>query len=88
MRKNHSIDLKIETVLKASRSGVTASKVADEMGVHIFSLYCWKKDLEIDLELEEKLRQLRKANEHLRLENAVLKKLKEYGEAKKEAFKI
>jgi len=98
MRKNHSIDLKIKAVLKASRPGITASEVAEEIGIHTFSLYRWKKelrdagllnkmpkekDLETDLVLDEKLRQLQKENEYLRMENAVLKKLKEYGEAKR-----
>ena len=98
MRKNPSVDLKIKAVLKASRPGVTASDVAAEIGIHTFSLYRWKKelrdagllnkmpkekDLDTDLKLEEKLRQLQKENEHLRMENAVLKKLKAYGEAKR-----
>lgn len=98
MRKNHSIDLKIKAVLKASRPGITASEVAKEIGIHTFSLYRWKKelrdagllnkmpkekDLETDLVLDEKLRRLQKENEYLRMENAVLKKLKEYGEAKR-----
>lgn len=98
MRKSHSIDLKIKAVLKASKPGITASEVADEIGIHTFSLYRWKKelrdagllnkmpkkkDLESDLKLEEKLRRLEKENEQLLLENAVLKKLKEYGEAKR-----
>jgi transposase len=98
MRKNHSIDLKIKAVLKASKPGMTASEVADEIGIHTFSLYRWKKelrdaglltkmpkkrDLEADLELEAKLRRLEKENEQLLLENAVLKKLKEIGDAKR-----
>jgi transposase-like protein len=52
-----------------------SSEVAQEIGIHTFSLYRWKKelhdagllnkmprkkDLEVDLELEEKLRQLKK----------------------------
>ena len=98
MSKNHSIDLKIKAVLKASKPGITASEVAEEIGIHTFSLYRWKKELRDagllnkmpkekdmtgDLGLEEKLRQLEKENQQLRLENAVLKKLKEYGDARK-----
>jgi transposase len=98
MRKNHSIDLKIKAVLKASKPGITASDVAQEIGIHTFSLYRWKKelrdagllskmpknkDLEVDLELEERLRQLEKENQRLLMENAILKKLKEYGDAKR-----
>lgn len=98
MKKNHSIDLKIKAVLKASKPGVTASEVAQEIGIHTFSLYRWKKelrdagllskmpdkkDLESDLWLEGKLRQLEKENQRLLMENAILKKLKEHGEAKR-----
>jgi transposase len=98
MRKNHSIDLKIKAVLKASKPGITASEVAEEIGIHTFSLYRWKKelrdagllskmpkkkDLETDLGLEDKLRRLQKENEQLRMENAILKKLKEYGDAQR-----
>ena len=88
MRKNHSVDIKIRAVLKACRPGVTASDVAEEIGIHTFSLYRWKKelrdagllnkmpkekDLDTDLKLEQKYKQLQKENEHLRMENAVLK---------------
>ena len=45
MRKNHSIDIKIKAVLKASRSGITANEVAKEIGIHTFSLYRWKREL-------------------------------------------
>jgi len=98
MGKKHSIDLKIKAVLKASKPGVTASEVAQEIGIHTFSLYRWKKelrdagllskmpdkkDLESDLGLEDKLRQLEKENQRLLMENAILKKLKEHGEAKR-----
>lgn len=98
MRKNHSIDIKIKAVLKASRPGIIAAEVAEEIGIHTFSLYRWKKelrdagllnkmpkekDLQSDLKLEAELKRLQRENEELRMENAVLKKLKEYGEAKK-----
>ncbi len=46
-----------------------------------------EKDFDTDLEFEEKLSQLQKENERLRIENAVLKKLKGYGEAKKNPSK-
>jgi transposase-like protein len=42
-----------------------------------------KKDLESDLALEEKLRRLEKENKRLLMENAILKKLKEHGDAKR-----
>jgi transposase-like protein len=51
MRKNHSIDLKIKAVLKASKPGVTASEVAQEVGIHTFSLYRRKKELRDALRL-------------------------------------
>lgn len=92
MKKAHSIDLKIRAVLKASRPGITASEVAQEIGIHTFSLYRWKKalrdaglldkmpkrqDLEGDLELRDQLKQLKKENKQLKMENAILKKLKQ-----------
>jgi transposase len=98
MRRNHSIDIKIHAVLKASRPGVLARDVADEIGIHTFSLYRWKKELrdaglldkmpdkidfQTDLKLKNKLRQLEKENKQLKMENAVLKKLKEIGDAKR-----
>lgn len=42
MGKNHSVDLKIRAVLKASKPGILASEVAKEIGIHTFSLYRWK----------------------------------------------
>lgn len=98
MKKKHSIDLKINAVLKASKPGITASAVAQEIGIHTFSLYRWKKelrdagllskmpkkrDIEGDLEQAEQLKQLKKENEYLKMENAILKKQKELGEAKR-----
>ena len=98
MTQKHSIDIKIKAVLKASKPGVLAADVAEEIGIHTFSLYRWKKelrdagllnkmpkkeDLEADLKYEAELKRLIKENETLRLENAVLKKAKELGEAKR-----
>lgn len=98
MRRNHSIDIKIQAVLKASRPGVLAREVAEEIGIHTFSLYRWKKELrdaglldkmpdksdfKSDLNLKNQLRQLEKENKQLKMENAVLKKLKEIGDAKR-----
>lgn len=98
MTQKHSIDIKIKAVLKASRPGVLAADVAEEIGIHTFSLYRWKKelrdagllnkmpkkkDLEGDLKYEVELKRLIKENETLRMENAILKKAKELGEAKR-----
>ncbi|MCG8056378.1 MAG: transposase [Candidatus Thiodiazotropha endolucinida] len=98
MTRKHSIDVKIKAILKASRPGVLAEEVANEIGIHTFSLYRWKKELrdagllnkipkkeelQTDLKQESELKQLRKENEALRMENAILKKAKEFGEAKR-----
>ena len=98
MTRKHSIDIKIKAVLKASRPGVLAEEVANEIGIHTFSLYRWKKELrgagllnkmpkkeelQTDLKQDSELKQLRKENEALRMENAILKKAKEFGEAKR-----
>lgn len=89
---------KIKAVLRANVTGVTAEEVASKIGIHTFSLYRWKKELrdlgvlvempkdtkvQPDADLERKLKALQKENEQLRMENAILKKLKEYGDAKR-----
>src|SRR5210317_1653589 len=98
MTHKHSIDIKIKAVLKASKPGVLAADVAEEIGIHTFSLYRWKKelrdagllnkmpkkeDLEGDLKQEAELKKLIKENKVLRMENTILKKTKELGEAKR-----
>lgn len=97
MTKPYSIDLKIKAVLEASRPDVLAEDVAIKLGIHTFSLYRWKKELrdagllskmptqkEKDdlLSLRSELKRLRKANATLEVENAILKKVKELGDAK------
>ena len=98
MKKFHPLKVKINAVLQANLPGVLAEDVAKELGIHTFSLYRWKKELrdagfigdmtdktniKNKLKQSEELKQLRKENEALKLENDVLKKLKEYGEARK-----
>ena len=103
MRKNHSIDIKIQAVLKAAMLGVLASDVGEEIGIHTFSLYRWKKELrdiglkgkmknknevKNKLEIKKELKRLEKENKQLKMENAILKKLKELDDAqKKKSFK-
>lgn len=98
MKKNYSIDIKIQAVIKAARPGVLAQEVADEIGIHTFSLYRWKKelrdagllnkmpkiiDVQSDLKLRDQLERVQKENRQLKIENAVLKKLQELGDAKR-----
>jgi transposase len=99
MRKQHTKELKIKAVIKANQPGVFAEDVAKELGIHTVSLYRWKKELrdkgwlteipenmdEIKLKLdqEKELLKPRKEVKQLRLENAVLKKQKEHGDARK-----
>ncbi len=98
MKKQYSIDIKIQAVLKAERPGILAEHVAQELGIHPFSLSRWKKELReagllnkmpkkntitTDLSLLAQVEQLKKENAHLKMENAVLKKLKEIGNARK-----
>jgi transposase-like protein len=98
MKKYYSIDIKIQAVLKAARPGVLAHEVADEIGIHTFSLYRWKKelrdagllnkmpkksDVQTDLKLRDRLGRIQKENRQLKMENAVLKKLQELGDAKR-----
>ena len=97
-KRKHPIDLKIKAVLEASKPDVLAEEVANRIGVHTFSLYRWKKELrdagllstvpkkkeENDLSnLQEELKRLRKANAQLEMENAILKKEQELGDAKR-----
>lgn len=98
MKKFHPLKVKINAVLQANLPGVLAEDIAKELGIHTFSLYRWKKELhdagligdmtdktniKNKLEQAEELKRLRKENEDLKLENDILKKLKEYGEARK-----
>ena len=99
MRKQHTKQLKIKAVIKANQPGVLAADVAKELGIHTFSLYRWKKelrdkgwlmkipddmeDIKLKLDQEKELLALRKEVKQLRLENAVLKKQKEHGDARK-----
>ena len=98
MTISHSIDLKIKAVLAASNPDVLAEDVANELGIHTYSLYRWKKELRDAgilsrmpsekekanlLSLREELRMLRKNNAKLEVENAILKKIKELGDAKR-----
>ena len=98
MKKFHPLKDKINAVLQANLPGVLAGDVAKELGVHTFSLYRWKKELrdagfigdmtdkaniQKKLDQAEELKRLRKENADLKLENDILKKLKEVGEARK-----
>ncbi len=98
MKKYYSIDIKIRAVLKVARPGVLAQEVADEIGIHTFSLYRWKKELrdagllnkmpkkievQSDLKLRDQLERVQKENRQLKMENAVLKKLRALGDAKR-----
>ena len=97
-KRGHPVGLKIKAVLEASKPDVLAEEVAAKIGIHTYSLYRWKKELRDAgllsivptkkessnlLHLREELRRLRKTNAQLELENAVLKKAKELGEAKR-----
>jgi hypothetical protein len=89
MRRYHSLSIKTLSALKVCRPGILASNVVDGLCIHIYSLYRWKKelrdaelvdkmpnkiDIQIDLALKNKPRQLEKENELPKMENAVLKK--------------
>lgn len=98
MKKFHPLKVKINAVLQANLPGVLAKDIAKELGIHTFSLYRWKKELRDagfigdmtdksninnKLKQREELKLLHKEIEDLKIENAILKKQKEYGEARK-----
>ncbi len=98
MKKTFKLEEKVRAVKKASRPGVLASQVAEEIGIHTLSLYRWKKELrdlgfnndmsnravvKKKLDTQDELRRLREENQQLKMENAVLKKLKEFDDALK-----
>ena len=98
MKKFHPLKVKINAVLQANLPGVLAEDIAKELGIHTFSLYRWKKELrdagfigdmtdksniKNKLKQREELKLLRKEIEDLKIENAILKKQKEHGEARK-----
>ena len=97
MKKFHPLKVKINAVLQANLPGVLAEDIAKELGIHTFSLYRWKKELrdtgfigdmtdksniKNKLKQREELKLLRKEIEDLKIENAILKKQKEHGEAR------
>ncbi len=101
MKKHYSIDIKIQAVLKAARPGVLAQEVADEIGIHTFSLYRWKKelrdagllnkmpekiDVQTDLKLQDQLERVQKENWQLKMENAVLKNYRSWATPKERSL--
>jgi transposase len=98
MKKIHTLEEKLRAIRKANKPGVLAKDVANEIGIHTFSLYRWKKELrdyglnrkmnnkqnvKNKLEYLKALKRLEKENKQLKMENDVLKKLKELDDAQK-----
>jgi transposase len=85
-RKSYTREYKIETVKLVTEGGASASQVADEMGIHVNTLYKWIRDLSAKPEEAfpgkghmtcsdaETIRQLKRENERLRMEREILKK--------------
>lgn len=85
-RKSYTREFKIETVKLVTEGGASAQQVADDMGIHVNTLYKWIRDLaakpdnafpgkghltSTDAEL---IRQLKRENERLKMERDILKK--------------
>ena len=98
MKKFYTLEEKLRAVRKANKPGVLAEDVANKIGIHTFSLYRWKKELreyglnekmnnkqnvKNKLEYLKSLKRLEKENKQLKMENDVLKKLKELDDAQK-----
>jgi len=83
-RKKYTDEFKRDAVrMMRNRGSRTVSQVADDLGVSANQLHRWAKELdkvvlskrnEQGETLEEEVRRLRKENERLRMERAILKK--------------
>jgi transposase len=85
-RKSYTREFKIETIKLVTEGGANANQVADDMGIHVNTLYKWIRDLSakpqdafpgkghMACSDAEMIRQLKRDNERLRMEPDILKK--------------
>lgn len=85
-RKSYTREFKIETVKLVTDGGASANQIADDMGIHVNTLYKWIRELSAKPEEAfpgkghmacseaEMVRQLKRENERLKMERDILKK--------------
>jgi transposase len=86
-RKTYTAEFRREAVRLVVEQGLTAARVAEDLGVSRNTLYSWVQELREEIEATrtgaqrsetEELKRLRKENEQLRLERDILKKAAAY----------
>lgn len=85
-RKSFTREFKIETVKLVTERGASAGQVADDMGIHVNTLYKWIREFSAKPEEAfpgkgnmassdaEIIRELKRENERLKMEREILKK--------------
>lgn len=85
-RKSFTREFKVETVKLVTDGGASANQIADDMGIHVNTLYKWIRELAAKPEGAfpgkghmacsdaEMIRQLKRENERLKMERDILKK--------------
>lgn len=86
-RRRFPKEFKLEAVRQSEREGVTARQVAEELGISDKLLYKWRREFLKEPEpsvsgdpasLQEEVKRLRRENERLLEERAILKKAIRY----------
>ncbi len=86
-RRRFPQEFKVEAVRQSEREGITARQVAQELGISEKLLYKWRRDLLKSPEpsvsgdqasLQAEVQRLRRENERLQEERAILKKAIRY----------
>jgi transposase len=86
-RRRFPQEFKVEAVRQSEREGVTSRQVAEELGISDRLLYKWRRELLKDPEppisgdqasLQAEVQRLRRENERLQEERAILKKAIRY----------
>lgn len=85
-RKSFTREYKIETVKMVTEGGASAAQIADDIGIHVNTLYKWIREFSTKPEEAfpgkgnlatsdaEMIRELKRENERLKMEREILKK--------------
>lgn len=85
-RKSFTREYKIETVKMVTEGGASAAQIADDIGIHVNTLYKWIREFSAKPEEAfpgkgnlptsdaEVIRELKRENERLKMEREILKK--------------
>jgi len=85
-RKSFTREYKIETVKMVTEGGASAAQIADDIGIHVNTLYKWIREFSakpdeafpgkgnLATSDAEVIRELKRENERLKMEREILKK--------------